>query len=300
MGVSHGRAMAKIAVLQFQAVAQDPRQTWPRLVNARISTTLLSLCLLCGCSFDDTFFPVDERPDSSTDAGQENIVLKAADGKNIHHYLIKPQSNPKATIFVFQGSGSKVANWRPLLEPLLQDGYQLFLMEYRGFGDSEGEAGHETVAADAHRAFSYLIDREDVKGKPLLLLGQSYGGQLAIKVAASFPHEADALVTEGTFTTFRSIAVYSTPWIGRPFTWIFFRNPYRSLELIQAVAIPTLIIHSREDDVVPFFMGEQLFGHAGGDKEFWKIRGEHTDALIDYPHQFIVKMNRLTERAHHR
>lgn len=224
-------------------------------MTIRILTTLLTLCLVCGCSFDDTFFPVDKRPDDGTSINQENIVLKSVDGKNIHHILIKPQSNPKATIFVFHGSGSKVANWKKLLKPLLQDGYQLFLMEYRGFGNSEGDASHETVAADA-------------------------------------------LVTEGTFTSFRNIAVYSTPWIGKQFTWTFFLNPYSSVKLIQEVAMPILIIHSQEDDVVPFFMGEELFDHAWGYKEFWKIHGKHTDALVDYPKEFVVRINKIAGLAH--
>ena len=69
-------------------------------MTIRILTTLLALCLVWGCSFDDTFFPVYQRPDHKTDTNQENIVLKSADGMNIHHFLIKSQSNPKATIFV--------------------------------------------------------------------------------------------------------------------------------------------------------------------------------------------------------
>jgi pimeloyl-ACP methyl ester carboxylesterase len=267
-------------------------------MKIRLLATLLTVCVVSGCSFNGTFFPVDDRPDVGKDTNQENIVLKSADGKNIHHVLIKPRSRPKATIFVFHGSGSKVANWTNLLEPLLVDGYQLFLMEYRGFGKSEGDASHETVMADAHRAFLYLIDREDVKDRPLLVLGQSYGGQLAINVAARYPENVDVLITEGAFTSFRKIAIHSTPWIGKPFTWALVGNPYNSLKLIQGAAMPTLVIHSQDDDVVPFFMGEQLFDHAGGHKEFWKIRGEHTDALVDYPQEFVARINKIAVLNH--
>ena len=254
---------------------------------------VLTLNLTCGCSFDSTFFPVDERPNDNIDAAQETIVLKAADGKNIHHVMIKPRSDHKATIFVFHGSGSTVSNWLTLLEPLVEDRYQLFLMEYRGFGGSEGDPSHKVVASDAHRAFLYLVDREDVKGKPILILGQSYGGQIAINVAAEFPQDVDALVTEGTFTSFRDIAVHSTPWFARPFTWAVFLNPYSSVKLIKEASMPKLIIHSQEDVVVPFFMGEELYGAAGRNKDFWKIRGEHTDALTDYPREFVRKLNQM-------
>ena len=254
---------------------------------------VLTLSLMCGCSFDRTFFPIDERPNNNIGANQESVVLKAADGKNIHHVMIKPPSDHKATIFVFHGSGSTVSNWLSLLEPLVEDRYQLFLMEYRGFGNSEGDPSHEVVASDAHRAFLYLIDREDVKDKPIFVLGQSYGGQIAINVAARFPEDVDVLVTEGTFTSFREMAVYSTPWIAKPFTWTVFLNPYSSVDLIKEASMPKLIIHSQEDDMVPFFMGEKLYGAAGGNKDFWKISGKHADALVDYPGEFISKLNQI-------
>lgn len=224
-------------------------------------------------------------------------MLRSADGKDIHHILIKPQADPKATALVFHGSGSKVSNWTKLLEPLVNVGYQVFLMEYRGFGQSEGEASHENVATDAQKAFLYLIGREDVKNNPLVIIGQSYGGQLAINVAARYPEYVDVLVTEGAFTSFRNIAIYTTPTIGKPFTWTFFQNPYNSAELIKEASMPKLIIHSDEDGVVPFFMGEELFALAANDKEFWQIQGKHTDALVDHPHEFIQRLDRLAGLA---
>lgn len=253
---------------------------------------LLSL-LVCGCSFDETFFPIDEGPDDKVVTSREDIVLKATDGKKIHHMLLKPQSDSKATIFVFQGSGSTAANWVRLLTPLLDNGYQVFLMEYRGFGKSEGKARHEAVVSDAYRAISFLANRTDVRNKKLLLLGQSYGGQLAINVAAKFPEQIDALVIEGAFTSFKDIAVHSAQWFVRPFVWMIFANPYDATRLIRRTSIPVLVIHSREDSVVPLYMGEELYRLARAPKEFWLIDGDHVDVLNDYPEEFIRRVDTL-------
>ncbi len=269
------------------------------MLRIQAALILLTLCVLCGCSFNSTFFPVDERPNDKSAANQEDIQLISADGHRIHHILIKPRSDAKATIFVLHGSGSKVANWAGLLEPLTADGYQLFLMEYRGFGISEGKASHDAVASDADRAFEYLIGRDDVKGEPVLVLGQSYGAQLAISIAARYPDEVALLITEGAFTSFRDIAIHTTPPIGKPFTWALFLNPYDSAELIKGAPMPKLIIHSQDDQVVPFRMGEELFEQANDPKEFWEIRGQHTDALADYPDEFVRRINRMTGLAHH-
>ena len=267
-------------------------------MRVRLPAILLSLCLVWSCSFDRTFFPADERPDEITGADQEIVVLRAADGKNIHHVRVKPRSSPKATIFVLHGSGSKVSNWLNLLQPLIDDRYQLFLMEYRGFGRSEGEPSHEAVTSDAHRAFLYLAARDDVRDKPILVLGQSYGGQIAVNLAARFDDDVDVLVTEGAFTSFKDIAVYSTPWFAKSFTWTVFRNPYSSMELIKKTSTPKLIIHSQDDEVVPFLMGERLYASARGKKEFWKTHGKHADALVDYPQEFVSRLNEIVELQH--
>lgn len=249
--------------------------------------------LVSGCSFDSTFFPVDERPAHALGARDEHIPLRSSDGKHIQHLLLRPVGEARATIFVLHGSGSTVANWVTLLEPLRDAGYLLFLMEYRGFGESEGVASHERVAEDARRAFTHLRGLEAVRDKTLLLLGQSYGGQLAVSLAAGFPDQVDGLVLEGTFSSFEEVAVYATPWWARPMTRLVFVNPYRCLELIAEPSVPKLIIHSRDDAVVPYAMAEQLFAAAGGRKELWTIRGAHTDALLDYPEEFIARVDRL-------
>ena len=62
--------------------------------------------------------------------------------------------------------------------------------------------------------------------------------------------------------------------------------------------MPKLIIHSQDDKVVPFFMGEELFDHAVGQKEIWKIRGRHTDALVDYSDEFVSRINKIAGLAH--
>ena len=249
---------------------------------------------ISGCAFDSTFFPMDDRPDDPLYACSELIKLESVDGMAIQHTFIKPCGEPaKATIFAFQGSGSKVSNWVKIFKPLVKDGYQIFMMDYRGFGQSEGEASHTLVLRDAYRAFEFLLARKDVQNKKLLIMGQSYGGQLAINVAAKNSSQIDALVTEGTFSAFDDIAVYSTHWTGKAFTRLIFRSPYRSVDLIKRIRVPTLIIHSEQDEVVPYDMAESLFQAAAGEKSLWKIKGKHTDALVDYPAMFVTKVNAL-------
>ena len=252
---------------------------------------LICVLLIAGCSFNGVFFPVDERPDDAIDRKVETIQLRSFDGTQIKHYLFKPDQEHKATIFALQGSGSKVVNWYKVIKPLVDDGYQVFMMEYRGFGESNGEASHATIAQDASNALTYLVSRNDVKNGRVIVLGQSYGGQLAIYVTHKHPEQVDGIVTEGTFTSFSDEAAYFTPWPFRPLVKAIFSEPYVSKDLIADINAPLLIIHSTEDKVVPFSMAKTLQEKAKNNSELWQISGKHVAGLIDLPNDYVAKIN---------
>ena len=174
------------------------------------------------------------------------------------------------------------------------------MMEYRGFGESEGKANHSMVAQDASRALDYLADRNDVKKGCLLVLGQSYGGQLAIYVAHQHPELVDALIVEGTFTSFSDEAAHSSPLIIRPLVKTIFSEPYISKKLIGDIKLPVLIIHSSDDKVVPFSMAKKLYSNANDDKELWKVRGKHVAALIDSPEEYVSRIDNLLQCSHNK
>ena len=261
------------------------------------SLILFLFLFISGCSFNSVFFPIDERPDEPIDGIFETIKLKAADNTSINHYLFKPAQEHKATILAFQGSGSKVVNWFKVVKPFVEDGYQVFMMDYRGFGESKGGASHSTVAQDASDALTFLANRQDVKGKPLYVLGQSYGGQLAIYVAHKHSALIDALIIEGTFSSFSDEAAYSSPFFVRPLVKVIFSEPYVSKELIAEIDKPALIIHSRDDKVVPFSMAQTLFNNAKGVKKLWEIEGKHVDALIEMPNQYLSTVGEFVNQS---
>jgi len=265
----------------------------------RFSIFLLSL-LLSACSFNSVFFPIDGRPTDTVDIDFETIELVSSDGKKVQHYLFNANAEPKATIFVFQGSGSTVLNWYKVVKPLVEAGYQIFMMEYRGFGSSEGAASHHAISIDANVALNYLAERGDVKTKPLLIMGQSYGGQLAIYVTHKNPHLVDGLITEGTFTSFSEEAASFSPWPISSLVNLIVLNEYKSVDLIQGIKTNKLFIHSNKDNVVPFDMALQLYSKATGAKELWTINGKHVAGLLDNPVSYVSKVNELYKKTHNK
>jgi fermentation-respiration switch protein FrsA (DUF1100 family) len=256
---------------------------------------------LSACSFNSVFFPLDERPDESADEiAIERVELVASDGKKIQHYFFRSNNSSKATIFVFHGSGSKVINWLKVVKPLIANGYQVFMMEYRGFGSSQGSADHNLVANDANVALQYLAGRIDVKDKPLLVLGQSYGGQLAIFVTHKNQLLIDGLITEGTYTSFSEEAASFSPWPISSLVNLIVANEYESQELIKDIGINKLFIHSKEDKIVPFYMAQLLYNKATDNKDLWVINGKHISGLLDKPVKYVSKIDGMLNKAHNK
>ncbi len=254
--------------------------------------------IITSCSFDSIFFAVNKQDLNSeiTLANFDEDYVQSRSDKKIHCFLFKPTEEIIGTIFFLQGSGDNIASWSTYAEHFVKKGYQVFMMEYRGFGSDSGKATHKNVLNDAEMALMNLTNLETVKGQKVIVLGQSYGGQIAINLTSKYPDKIAALVIEGTFTSFNDEVVYQVPLITKPFLKLIATSPYKSKELIKKInGIPVLIIHSTEDTTIPFRMGQELYSNANTPKYFWEIKGKHIHGIEDYTEDYMDKIKILTQ-----
>ena len=127
------------------------------------------------------------------------------------------------------------------------------------------------MLTDAHSALDYVLKREETKGTKVVIYGQSLGGHLSAVVASERQNDIDALVIEGAFSSHRDIAADMVPVLGR----IFVAEKYNGFKSLRDYKKPVLVIHSTEDDVIPFKMGQKLYANANAPKEFYEIKGCH-------------------------
>lgn len=253
--------------------------------------------IITSCSFNSTFFAVKNQKLKSeiTNLNYDEFYIQSTDDSKVYCVLFKPVKEVLGTIFFLQGSGDNIASWASYAGHFVEEGYQVFMMEYRGFGADSGKATHKNVLNDAQSALMNLTTLETVKGSKVILLGQSYGGQIAINLTSKYPDKVAALVIEGTFTSFNKEVVYQVPFILKPFLMLFTNSPYKSKDLIKEInGIPVLIIHSTDDKIVPFRMGQELYSNANSPKTFWEIKGKHIHGIQDYTKDYIKKIRMLT------
>lgn len=245
-----------------------------------------------------SFNPVNHQPTylkGKTDTMQfdytiESVVFKNKNGNELNGWLIKPKNlKPTTTIIHFHGNAGNILGQHRAMTPLLKFGFQIFVFDYSGFGFSTGKATRKNVLLDAHAALDYIKTRSDVNATKLVIYGQSLGGHLSAVVANQRQNDIDALVIEGAFSSHKDIAADMAGFIGR----ILVSEKYSAYASISSVKKPVLIIHSTQDETIPFKMGQKLFEKANHPKEFYEIKECHICGPRYYADSIAQKINRL-------
>ncbi len=222
----------------------------------------------------------------------ESVIFQSDNGNMLNGWLLRPKEYmPKATILHFHGNAGCLVSQYELMAPLLQNGFQIFMFDYSGFGFSEGKAKRKNVLKDGLSALDYVKTIEQVKGTKLVIYGQSLGGNLSAVVAAKRQSEIDALVIEGAFSGHKDIAEHFAGFFGK----LFVSEKYSSTDYIKKYKKPLLVIHSTEDKTIPFVMGQKIYRNANQPKEFFQIEHGHIRGPIYYSDQIANKINAMLE-----
>jgi uncharacterized protein len=220
----------------------------------------------------------------------ESVVFKSSNGNNLNGWLLKPKDTTSTiTLLHFHGNAGFLLSQYQAMTPLLKYGFQIFVFDYSGFGFSEGKATRKNVLIDGNSALNYVKSRDDVKKTKLVIYGQSLGGHLSAVVAQQRQADIEGLVIEGAFSSHKDIAAKTAGVFGR----ILVSEKYSAYKSIQQFKKPVLVIHSTEDETIPFSMGQKIFSNANDPKEFYEIKKCHMcgpDFYADSISQKIVNM----------
>lgn len=253
----------------------------------------LGLAWLGGCS-SVLFYPELGQPFTPAKAHLQyrDVTLVAADGTRLHGWWLpaKEGVEVKGTVLHLHGNGGNLAwhlggsYWLP------KAGYQVLMIDYRGYGLSAGKPSLPAVYQDIEAAMAWLDRAPEVKGKPLVLLGQSLGGAMAIHYLAAHPEQRQrfsALVFDGVPASYREVGRYAlgTSWLTWPLqvplSWLVpdGDSAIRSIERLDSP--PKLFFHSIDDALVPMDSGIRLYQHAPPPRVLQLTRGDHVQTFGD-------------------
>jgi hypothetical protein len=222
------------------------------------------------------YFPVRSMAGDPSDIGleYEDVRIDSGDAK-LHGWFV-PAGGSRACVLFFHGNAGNVSHRLDTVELIHGLGLSLMIFDYRGYGKSTGSPGEEGTYRDAEAAWRRLTGESGFEPSEIVLWGRSLGGAIAVKLASEV--RPAALILESTFT--------SVPDMGRrlyPFlpVGLLARIRYPAKEYVRRVECPVLVIHSPEDEIVPFSMGRELYESAPESGEFLEIRGSHNLGFLE-------------------
>ncbi|MCL2436346.1 MAG: alpha/beta hydrolase [Lentimicrobiaceae bacterium] len=240
-------------------------------------------------TFQPTFFNT-KNDTLKHDFTIESVVFKSENGNSLNGWFIKPKNfTPTITLLHFHGNAGFLLSQFQAVAPLLKYGFQIFVFDYSGFGFSEGKATRRNVLIDGNSALTYLKSRDDVKNTKLVIYGQSLGGHLSAVVAQQREAEIDGLVIEGAFSSHKDISAVKAGFLGR----MLVSEKYSAYKSIQTYKKPLLVIHSTEDKIIPFKMGQKIYNSANEPKEFYEIRKCHICGPTFYADSISAKIENM-------
>ncbi len=257
-------------------------------------TTVVGLALSYGAvvglafAFQDQllFQPSSRFLATPDDVGMdhETVRLNTDDGETLHGWWIpaadvsretSPGETGQHTLLFFHGNAGNISGRLESVQQFHQLGLNVLIVDYRGYGKSTGSPSEQGLYTDAATCWTYLTETRGIAPDDIVVFGRSMGGGPATWLAARY--RPGAVILESVFTNVPDIGAHHYPFLPvRAMATNQFDNEARVAE----IDVPKLHIHSRDDRVVPFELGRQVYEAAAEPKQFLEIQGGHNDGFL--------------------
>jgi hypothetical protein len=209
-----------------------------------------------------------------------DVAIPGEPGQILHGWWIPaPHARAKVVLYLHGNDGNVSTNMHGIA-PLRELGYSVFLIDYRGFGESDGGFPSEQgVYRDAQAAWDYLVSERGVNPADIVMYGHSLGGAIAIELALHHP-EAAGVVVESSFTSIRDMAKLEARYAAIPLG-LLLNQRFDSIDKVGRLVLPVLYIHGTADEIVPFEMGKALYDATPTARGFVAVpAGRHEDNAV--------------------
>ena len=225
------------------------------------------------------------------DAGMEyeDVSIETADEVALHGWFIPGQS--ARTLLFFHGNAGNISHRLESIRQFRSLGLSVFIIDYRGYGQSRGRTTERGMYRDADAAWRYLTTDRGIAANNIVIFGRSLGASVASWLAAE--HPPSALIVESSFTSVPDIAQELYPWL--PARWLS-RLKHATREYIRDVRCPVLVVHSRDDEIIPFHHAEAIFAAANEPRSLLEIRGGHNDAILVDEQNYLKGLGKFLNR----
>lgn len=261
---------------------------WP-IARALLLAALLTILLIR--LFEDrlVFFPnlyaTGEWDPAQYGVRVEDVQFTTSDGVRLHAWW-GASAGAAHTVVYFHGNAGNLTNRIDNIGFLQQLPVNVLAVDYRGYGKSQGRPSERGIYLDAQAAYDYLTRERGIPAQQIVALGQSLGTAAAVDLATQRP--LAGLILEAGFPSARRVA-QRTQFI--PGIAYVIRTRFDSAAKLKQIRVPVLVAHCREDPVLPFVLGEELFAAANQPKTFVAYAGVcHEPLFAAAPDDYAAKL----------
>jgi uncharacterized protein len=263
-------------------MAKPKRRLLRKCLAALVVLLLITAVMLRWLERRLVYFPSRQMAATAAGLGRpwEDVALTSSDGVRLHGWFFPaPTNSPRARLvfLALHGNAGNISHRLDYDRLWLELGVNVFALDYRGYGLSEGRPGEQGTYQDAQAACAWL-KAKGFSHTHLIVVGESLGGGVASEVARR--EQLGGLVLQGAFTSLPAVGAELYPWL--PVRWMSTIR-YDTLAKLPQLKCPVLVMHSRADELVGFHHAEQNFAAAREPKQFCPLVGGHNDALEANP-----------------
>lgn len=253
------------------------------IILAAIAYTALALLVFVAqprlIYYPETGRDIITTPDQAGLA-YEPVKLSTVDGETLHGWFVPAlakgvQGVERGTVLFFHGNAGNISHRMEYLLMFHRLGYDTFIFDYRGYGQSSGSPSESGTNLDAEAAWRYLTETKGIPPARIVLFGESLGGAVAAWLAAR--QKPAVLVLASVFTSVPDMAAKIYPFLP---VRLLSRFDYNTLGYLRSITCPVFVAHSPQDEIVPLEHGRMLYQAAPEPKQFLELQGGHNDGFI--------------------
>ncbi|XP_042438323.1 alpha/beta hydrolase domain-containing protein WAV2-like [Zingiber officinale] len=193
----------------------------------------------------------------------EDVFFRSSDGVRLHAWFVKQSPwKPGPTVLFFQENAGNIAHRLEFVQIMMQKLHcNVFMLSYRGYGESDGYPSQHGIIMDAQAALDHLIQRTDIDTSRIVVFGRSLGGAVGAMLARNNPDKVSAIILENTFTSILDMAAIMFPFLkwfigsngpkGPKILNYFVRSPWSTIDIIDKIEQPILFLSGLRDELVP-------------------------------------------------
>ena len=219
----------------------------------------------------------------------EEVYLTTSDNERLHGWYV-PATNSKGVLLFFHGNAGNISHRLDSIGIFHQLGLDTLIIDYHGYGQSTGKATEQGTYLDAQAAWNYLVDERGIPADQIIIFGRSLGGAVGAWLGAQ--HTPAAVIIESSFSSGVDMARRLYPFLP---VRLITRIRYPVAEHASRMDCPVLVVHSRDDEIIPFAMGQSIYAAVKQRKSFLELRGDHNNGIFISRQDYLRGLNGFIE-----